>query len=110
MHKFERYADIPVLIIMCMATFDSKTTWKAAYAANGVGGLIGAPLSAMGKFGSLLLVILALSVVANNVPNMYSFSLSFQVFGKYAQAIPRMYAKSSFPSDFTEPDLLNIFS
>lgn len=29
--------------------------------------------------------------VANNVPNMYSFALTFQAFGKYAQSIPRIF-------------------
>lgn len=92
-----------------MTTFRNKSTWEEAYDLNGIGGLISGPLSAMGGFGSFLLVVLALSICANNVPNMYSFSLSeymitrrltsvvdrsrlagFQVFGRYAQAIPRM--------------------
>ncbi|KAI5481469.1 hypothetical protein MNV49_004226 [Pseudohyphozyma bogoriensis] len=88
--------NLPLIFVEClgaclMATFDSKTTWADAYDANGLGGLLGAPLSAMGGFGSFLLVLLALSIVANNIPNMYSFALTFQVFGKYAQAIPRMF-------------------
>lgn len=51
-----------------MTTFTNKTTWEEAYISNGIGGLVGAPLSAMGGFGSFLLVILALSIVANNIP------------------------------------------
>lgn len=74
-----------------MTTFESKTTWGVDYDEFGLGGLLGAPLSAMGGFGKFLLVILALSIVANNIPNMYSFALTFQAFGKYAQAIPRIF-------------------
>lgn len=62
-----------------MTTFESKTTWKDAYDRNGLGGLLGAPLSPMRGFGSLLLVILALSIVANSVPNSYSFALSAHI-------------------------------
>ncbi|KAK4704490.1 hypothetical protein P7C70_g1724, partial [Phenoliferia sp. Uapishka_3] len=74
-----------------MSTFENKTTWGDDYATNGIGGLLGAPLSAMGGFGKFLLVVLALSIVANNIPNMYSFALTFQAFGRAAQAIPRMF-------------------
>lgn len=59
-----------------MTTFESKTTWGDMYAENGLGGLLGAPLSPMKGFGSFLLVILALSIVANSIPNSYSFALS----------------------------------
>lgn len=59
-----------------MTTFQNKTTWEAAYELNGIGGLLSGPLSAMGGFGSFLLVVLALSICANNVPNVYSLSLS----------------------------------
>ncbi|ORY81769.1 putative purine-cytosine permease [Leucosporidium creatinivorum] len=88
--------NIPLIFVECigaglMSTFQNKTTWEEAYNLNGIGGLISGPLSAMGGFGSFLLVVLALSICANNVPNMYSFSLSFQVFGSYAQAVPRMF-------------------
>lgn len=70
-----------------MATFTLKTTWADAYDTNGVGGLLGAPLSPMKGFGSFLLVLLALSIVANNIPNMYSFALSswFSYFDPYPQ-------------------------
>lgn len=74
-----------------MTTFESKTTWGEAYDRHGLGGLLGAPLSAMGGFGKFLLVILALSIVANNIPNLYSFALTFQAYGKRAQSIPRFF-------------------
>ncbi|KAL8283260.1 hypothetical protein RQP46_006038 [Phenoliferia psychrophenolica] len=74
-----------------MSTFENKTTWADRYETHGIGGLLGAPLSAMGGFGKFLLVILSLSMVANNIPNMYSFALTFQALGKFAQSIPRMF-------------------
>jgi purine-cytosine permease-like protein len=71
----------------------NKPTWAAAAEeGENLGGLLGAPLyGPMGGFGRFLLVILALSIVANNIPNMYSFALTFQAFGKFAQSIPRMF-------------------
>ncbi|KAF8591678.1 hypothetical protein K439DRAFT_1644055 [Ramaria rubella] len=73
-----------------MATV-TRQDWQDAFTSGGVGGLIGASLSPAGGFGKFCLVIMALSIVANNIPNMYSFALTFQVFGKYAQAIPRVF-------------------
>jgi purine-cytosine permease-like protein len=77
---------------LAMSTFEAKPSWKAAYDAKGLGGLIGEPLiGPMGGFGRFLLVILAMSIVANNIPNVYSFALTFQAFGKYFQLIPRFF-------------------
>lgn len=60
------------------------------YMESGSGGLIGAVLiPAFGNFGRFCLVILALSIVANNCPNIYSVSLTVQVFGRWTQRIPR---------------------
>ena len=76
---------------------------------GGVGGLLAATLSPAGGFGKFLTVLLALSIVGNNIPNMvrllllsfdrililsssqYSFALTFQVLGKTAQKIPRVF-------------------
>lgn len=57
-----------VLGAVLMATFTQKSTWEDAYHADELGGLLGAPLiGPMGGFGKFLLVILALSIVANNI-------------------------------------------
>ncbi|KAM0751475.1 hypothetical protein T439DRAFT_211182 [Meredithblackwellia eburnea MCA 4105] len=82
---------VEVLGAAMMTTFTAKTTWGDLYTEYGLGGLLYAPLSPMGGFGRFLLVLLALSIVANNIPNMYSFALTFQAFGKYAQAVPRFF-------------------
>ncbi|KAL1747022.1 permease for cytosine/purines, uracil, thiamine, allantoin-domain-containing protein [Schizophyllum fasciatum] len=83
---------VEILGAAAMHTFNAKPSWGDAYGDIGVGGLLGAPLTGtMHGFGGFLLVLLALSIVANNIPNMYSLSVTFQVLGRYAQAIPRVF-------------------
>ncbi len=60
-----------------------------AYKGLGGGDLLAATAKPLGGFGSLLLVLLALSVIANNIPNDYSLGLSMQVLGKPFQRINR---------------------
>lgn len=57
--------------------------------ASGNGGLLGAVLEPLGGFGKFCLVILALSIIANNCPNIYSVSLTLQVLSRYTQRVPR---------------------
>lgn len=77
---------------LAMSTFEAKPSWAQAKKDHGLGGLLGAPLiGPMGGFGRFLLVVLAMSIVANNIPNVYSFALTFQAFGKYFQLIPRFF-------------------
>lgn len=60
------------------------------YDHSGVGGLLGAVLfPPLGRFGKFCLIILALSIVANNCPNIYTLSFSFQVLARWTQAVPR---------------------
>ncbi|GAA5999454.1 hypothetical protein JCM5350_005598 [Sporobolomyces pararoseus] len=89
--------NIPMIFLEClgalaMSTFEAKPSWAQAKKDHGLGGLLGAPLiGPMGGFGRFLLVVLAMSIVANNIPNVYSFALTFQAFGKYFQLIPRFF-------------------
>ncbi|HEY0755164.1 MAG TPA: cytosine permease [Ktedonobacteraceae bacterium] len=46
-------------------------------------------LSPLGAFGSFLVFLLALSIIANNIPNDYSLGLTVQVFGRAWQRVPR---------------------
>lgn len=55
----------------------------------GAGGLLAAVLAPLGGFGSFCLILLALTIIANNCPNIYSFALTVQVFGKWTQGVPR---------------------
>jgi NCS1 nucleoside transporter family len=63
--------------------------WADAYAASGMGGLLGMCVASSGGFGKFCLVLLAFSIVANNIPNNYSLALSAQVLGNWAIKIPR---------------------
>ncbi|KAK0734351.1 purine-cytosine permease [Lasiosphaeria miniovina] len=61
-----------------------------AYLESGIGGILGAVLlPPLGRFGEFCLAILALSIIANNCPNIYSVSLSLQVLAKETQRVPR---------------------
>lgn len=60
------------------------------YNNSGIGGLLAAVLfPPLGRFGQFCLVVLALSIIANNCPNMYSVTFSLQVLGRWTQAVPR---------------------
>jgi purine-cytosine permease-like protein len=57
---------------------------------NNVGGLPGATLSSFNSFGKFLLILLSLSTIASNIPNIYSLSLSAQVISPIFKRIPRI--------------------
>src|SRR5881227_3668901 len=67
----------------------SVPAWNKAFTDGSVGGLLAAVVSPLGGIGSFILVLLALSVVANNIPNDYSLGLSMQVLGRPFQRINR---------------------
>jgi purine-cytosine permease-like protein len=72
-----------------MAAAVANPAWQDAYNSGSVGGLLGAILAPVGGFGKFCLVLLALSIVANNIPNNYSLGLSAQVIGNWAVKVPR---------------------
>ncbi|HET7480115.1 MAG TPA: cytosine permease [Rubrobacteraceae bacterium] len=53
------------------------------------GDLLAGAVAPLGGFGTLLVGLLALSVVANNIPNDYSLGLSMQVVSRSFQRVPR---------------------
>lgn len=56
----------------------------------GVGGLLAAVLfDRIGGFGKFCVVILALSIVANNCPNIYSVPLTMMTLGRWTRNVPR---------------------
>lgn len=63
--------------------------YQTGYDATGTGGLIGAVLHNLGGFGKFCMVILALSIIANNCPNIYSVSLTAQVLARKTARVPR---------------------
>ncbi|TMC91625.1 MAG: hypothetical protein E6J11_20015 [Chloroflexi bacterium] len=60
-----------------------------AYKESG-GDLLAAVAQPLGSFGNVLLLLLALSIIANNIPNAYSIGLSMQVLGKSFQRVGRI--------------------
>ena len=56
---------------------------------KGGGDLLAGVAAPLGGFGTFLVALLALSTVANNIPNDYSLGLSMQVLGKWFMHVPR---------------------
>ncbi|KAL8923071.1 MAG: hypothetical protein Q9172_003281 [Xanthocarpia lactea] len=83
------------LAVATAMTFDQETggptnRYAIGYETSHIGGLLAEVLfPPLGRFGHFCLVILALSIIANNCPNIYSVSLSLQVLGRWTQAVPR---------------------
>ncbi len=64
--------------------------WQTVFLNTGsVGALLATAVNPLGIFGKLILLLIALSIVANNIPNDYSLGLSVQVFGRTFQRVPR---------------------
>lgn len=72
------------------STLEFANPFYDGYSQAGIGGLLAAVLiPPLGRFGQFCLVVLALSIIANNCPNMYSVTFSLQVLGRWTQAVPR---------------------
>src|SRR5712691_10442942 len=81
---------IPCVLLETLGmAFTTFGPWATKFANGLVGDLLAAVVSPLGGFGTLILVLLALSVVANNIPNDYSLGLSVQVFGRPFQRVKR---------------------
>ena len=74
----------------CFQTL-TKESYADALQDNGIGGMAGALLSPLAGFGKFILVILAFSTIAANVPNTYSGSLSAQTLHPILMKIPRIF-------------------
>ena len=78
------------LAVATATTSTTTTAYLDGYENSGIGGLLGAVLqTSLGRFGDFCLVILALSIVANNCPNIYSLTFSLQIMTHYSQMVPR---------------------
>jgi len=76
-------------LAIATATINSPA-FADAYNKDAVGGLLHQVLVPhLGKFGEFCLVILALSIIGNNCPNIYSLTFSLQILTHYAQMVPR---------------------
>ncbi|PQE29986.1 purine-cytosine permease protein [Rutstroemia sp. NJR-2017a WRK4] len=73
-----------------MAANGGDNVYMTGYESSGIGGLLAAVIvPPLGKFGQFCLVVLALSIIANNCPNIYSVSLSLQLLARATQKVPR---------------------
>src|SRR5947199_1837712 len=78
-----------VLLETLGMAFTTYSPWATTFANGLVGDLLAAVVKPLGGFGTLILALLALSVVANNIPNDYSLGLSVQVFCSPFQRVRR---------------------
>lgn len=77
-------------VATAMAASGGDNVYMDGYHGSGIGGLIHAVIvPPLGHFGEFCLVILALSIVANNCPNIYSVSLSIQLLARVSARVPR---------------------
>jgi NCS1 nucleoside transporter family len=77
------------VVIPCISLEILGMALTTAYKGLGGGDLLASAAKPLGSFGTFLLLLLALSIVANNIPNDYSLGLSMQVLGKPFQRINR---------------------
>src|SRR5438309_7861155 len=81
---------IPCVLLETLGmAFTTYAPWAATFANGLVGDLLAAVVKPLGGFGTFILALLALSVVANNIPNDYSLGLSVPVFGRTFQRVKR---------------------
>ncbi|EIW69982.1 hypothetical protein TREMEDRAFT_38649 [Tremella mesenterica DSM 1558] len=87
---------VPTVLVMWLGAAVASAAlvmddWFDAYQEHELGGLLGAvlitPLHGGGKF---FMVLLVLSVVANNIINVYSMGLSVSVIAVWLAALPRL--------------------
>lgn len=78
-------------LAVATATLDPvDTSYADGYENAHIGGLLAAVLfPPLGGFGKFCLIVLALSIIANNCPNIYSLTFSLQLLGRWTQAVPR---------------------
>jgi purine-cytosine permease-like protein len=85
---------LPIVLLQCLGAAAALAAaayapWGAAFGDGDVGGLLAAMLAPAHGFGKFLTALLALSVVANVAPTMYSFGFSCQVIIPWTARVPR---------------------
>ncbi|KAJ5432658.1 uncharacterized protein N7458_011814 [Penicillium daleae] len=68
----------------------THATWEDAYNTSS-GALILAGYDGLGGFGKFMGVLVALGLIANNIPGTYSASLGFQIMGRNLARLPRWF-------------------
>ena len=82
------YAFVNLLGIGLASGINTNPDWATAYNTSS-GALILVGYGGLGGFGKFCGVIVALGVIANNIPGTYSAALGCQVLGRYGKAVPR---------------------
>ncbi len=80
---------LPCVLLEVLGMGLTTIPYGHAAAAAGGGTLVALAFRPLGLLGTVLLVFLALSMVANNIPNDYSLGLSMQVLGQRFRQTPR---------------------
>ncbi|KEQ78734.1 hypothetical protein M438DRAFT_285059 [Aureobasidium pullulans EXF-150] len=87
---------LPTLMYSCGAGYGSillnNADWAEYYEANGESApaLILYSLESLGNVRYFFVFIMAISTLNNNIFNLYSISISMQLFGKWTTYVPRM--------------------
>lgn len=82
------YTIVNLLGVGLASGIANTPAWGTAYDISS-GALIVAGYSGLKGFGKFCGVIVALGVIANNIPGTYSAALGCQVLGRYGKAVPR---------------------
>jgi len=78
------------IVVPCIILEIFGMALTTAFKSASGGDLLAAAAQPLGGIGSFLLIILALSIVANNIPNAYSIGLSMQVLSKTCERVGRI--------------------
>jgi purine-cytosine permease-like protein len=87
---FLSFAFVNILGVGLGTGVASNQDWSDAYAISS-GALILAGYNGVGNFGKFCGVVVALGVIANNIPGTYSAALGFQMLGRYPKMMPRWF-------------------
>ena len=82
------YAFVDLLGVGLASGISTTPSWATAYDTSS-GALILAGYDGLQGFGKFCGVIIALGLIANNIPGTYAGALDFQVLGRYGKAVPR---------------------
>ena len=82
------YTFVNLIGVSLASGINITPVWATAYKTSS-GALILAGYDGLGGFGKFCGVIVALGVIANNIPGTYSAALGFQVLGRYGKTVPR---------------------
>jgi NCS1 nucleoside transporter family len=80
---------LPCVLLEILGMGLTTIRYAKSAAPRGGGTLVALAFHPLGILGTVLLTVLALSMVANNIPNDYSLGLSMQVLGQRFRRTPR---------------------